>query len=87
MNVIDFLWQESRAMGVPDEDIKEHIEAMHKQFGVVCGDLSEAEMTRLRELFKALIAIRMTQGESGRQFIAQLQKDLEERHEQRTAKN
>lgn len=87
MNVIEFLKQESRAMGVTEKQIEENIAAMRKQFGPVTGNLTEAEMEHLRMLFKGLIEIRMTQGESGRQFIAGLQKELEAKHEERVGKN
>lgn len=74
-------------MGVPDEVIKEQIAAMNMQFGPVSGDLTEDEQLRLKLLFKALVILRTTQGERGREFVEGLMKEIEEKFQARAKQN
>lgn len=87
MKVHDFLRQESRKVGIPDDEIDRLLKLMEQQLGPVTGELTEPEMDRLRMLLELLIVIRSTQGERGRQFIAGLQREIEEKFEARARSN
>ena len=86
MNVKDFLRQESKKIGLSDAEIDEQIAAMEKQLGPVTGELTQAQQEKLRRVMTACLFIRMF-NPKGREILEDMQKQIEQKFEQRARTN